>query len=94
MTVSSNGLYYCRKYEHVLCLCVCIYVCAVMSCNNAHDKRCTITVLYSIVGDDCLHDSDRVSGRNRQVGCSNGTFQSLLIGDRPVFLTSWAGFSQ
>ena len=55
-----------------------LFCCAVMSCNNAHDKRCTITVLYSSVGNDCLQDSDRVSGRNRRVGCSQRNDPSLF----------------
>ena len=65
---------------------------AVMSCSSAHDKRCTITVLYSIVGDDCLQDSDRVSGRNWQVGCSTERSKQSLRVDVGVLIGSVQSF--
>ena len=92
-----------KKNEYVHCICGCIYTLFVVLCCTitSYSNYCTV---QKQIGDErmkpnCLHDSDRVSGRNRQVACSNGTFkqsfiakQPPLIGDRPVFLTTWVGF--
>ena len=63
----------------------CLFRIVVLLCCNAHDKRCTITVLYSSVGDDCLQDSDRVSGRNRRGSAPTERSKSLLRVTRPDF---------
>ena len=61
--------------------CFVVLCCTITSYSN----YCTV---QKQIGDErmkpnCLHDSYRVSGRNRRVGCSNGTFitkQPPLIG--------------
>ena len=87
---------------HTTCvICGCIYgricaVCREITLTCLAVQYCTV---FSIDRRWSLHDSYHVSDQNRRVGCSTDrSKQSLrvdvgvLIGVRPVFLTTWVGF--